>query len=83
MVFAVQQGVLVPCDRLTFDNQGPVPERPINVNPGLTFCSVFVFFHSYALLRVKVCVTITISRSKGSTVFCNVELHVLRRQNLA
>ena len=25
-LFAVQQGVLVPCDRLTFDNQGPVPE---------------------------------------------------------
>ena len=43
-LFAVQQGVLVPCDRRTFDNQGPVPERPINVNPGLTFCSVFVFY---------------------------------------
>ena len=42
--FAVQQGVLVPCDRLTFHNQGLVPERPINVNPGLKFCSVFVFY---------------------------------------
>ena len=25
------------------DNQGPVPERPISVNPGLKFCSVSVF----------------------------------------
>ena len=23
---------------------GPVPERPISVNPGLKFCSVFVFY---------------------------------------
>ena len=25
-------------------HQGVVPERPINVNPGLKFCSLFVFF---------------------------------------
>ena len=25
-------------------DQGPVPERPISINPGLKFCSVFVFY---------------------------------------
>ena len=43
----------------------------------------FGILHSYALLRVTFCVIITISRSKGSTVFCNLELHVLRRENRA
>ena len=28
---------------------GPVPARPISVNPGLKFCSVFIFFDSYVL----------------------------------
>ena len=27
-----------------YDIQGPVPERPISVNLGLKFCSVFVFY---------------------------------------
>ena len=26
------------------EGQGPVPERPISINPGLKFCSVFVFY---------------------------------------
>ena len=30
--------------------------------------------HSYALPRVTFCVIITVSRSKGSTVFCTLEL---------
>ena len=38
----------------------------------------FCILHSCALLRVTFCVIITVSRSKGSTVFCNLELHVLR-----
>ena len=42
---------------------GPFPERPIRVNPGFTFCFVFVILHSYALLRVTFCVIITVSRS--------------------
>jgi len=25
-------------------NRGPVSERPISTNPGLKFCSVFVFY---------------------------------------
>ena len=43
----------------------------------------FCFLRSYALLRVTFCVIITASRSKGSTVFCNLELHVVRRENRA
>ena len=27
------------------DSEGPVSERPISANPGLEFCSVFLFFH--------------------------------------
>ena len=59
--------------------QGPVPERSISVNPGLKFC----ILHSYALLRVTFCVITTVSRSKGLAVFCNLKLHVLRRENRA
>ena len=37
----------------TYAVQGPVPLRPISANPGLKFCSLFVFtFLLYALLRV-------------------------------
>ena len=43
----------------------------------------FGILHSYALLRVTFCVVITVSRIKGSTVFSNLELHVLRRENRA
>ena len=28
----------------TEKDQGPIPERPISVNPGLKFCSIFVFY---------------------------------------
>ena len=47
---------------------GPVPERPISINPGFKFCSIFCILHSYALLWVTFCVIITVSHSKGSTV---------------
>ena len=43
----------------------------------------FCILRSCALLRVTFCVIITVSRSKGSTVFCNLELLVLRRENRA
>ena len=43
--------------RTTFlTDQGPVPERPISVNPELKFCLLFCISHSYALLRVTLCV---------------------------
>ena len=29
---------------LAYWNEGPIPERPININPGLKFCSMFVFY---------------------------------------
>ena len=38
--------------------------------------------HFYALLGVVFCVIITVSRSKGWTVFCKLELHALRQENL-
>ena len=46
-----------------------VPGRPISVNPGLKVLFHVCMLHSYALLRVTFCVTITVSRSEGSTVF--------------
>ena len=62
--------------------QDPLPERPISANPGLKFCPTFLYLPSYVLLRVTFCVIITISRSKGSTACCKLELHVLRQENL-
>ena len=59
---------------------GPVPERLISAYPGLKFCSVFCIFPTYALLGVTFCVIITVSRSKGLTAFCKLELHVLRQK---
>ena len=45
----------------------------------LNFVLFFFFIlHSYALLTVTICVNITVSHSKGPTVFCNLKLHVLR-----
>ena len=38
----------------------------------------FLYLSSYTLLRVKPCVIITVSQSKGLTVFSKLELHVLR-----
>ena len=63
-------------------SQGPVPKRRISANPGLKIHSVFVL-PSCVLLRVRFCVIITFSRRKGTTVFCKLELHVLRHENLA
>ena len=63
--------------------QCTVPDMLISVNPGLKFCSAFCILHSYALLRVTFCVITTVSHSKGSTVYCNLELHVLRWENHA
>ena len=62
--------------------QDPVPERPISANPGIKFCSTFCIYY-YVLLRGTFCVIITISRGKGSTACCKLELHVLRQENLA
>ena len=55
--------------------KGPGPERPISANPELKFCSVV------PLLRVPFCSIITVYQSKGSTIFCELELHVLRQEN--
>ena len=32
---------------------GPVPARPISVNPELNFCSVFIFFDSLVLFTLS------------------------------
>ena len=45
---------------------GRVPERPISANPGLKFCSVFVFFPSFVLLRLTFCVIFAVSGIEGS-----------------
>ena len=74
---------MIILELIFFTLQDQVPERLISVNPRLKFCSVFVFYIPIVLLRVTFCVTITVSRSKGSTVFCNLELHVLRQENHA
>ena len=58
----------------------PIPEKPISANPGLKFLfsccilSSFVFSNNFCFHPV--------SWSEGSTVFCNLELHVLRQENL-
>ena len=54
-------GTRDPCSTV----QGPVPERPISANPGLKFCSIFVFYLAMNFLRVTFCVIVTVSRSKG------------------
>ena len=71
----LESGIQVPLKKKK--NQGPVPKRPISVNPGLKFCSVLVL-HFYVLPRVTFCAIIAVSRSKGSTVFCNLELPALK-----
>jgi len=53
--------------------QGPVPERPISANPDLNFAPL--------LLRVPFCSIITVYQSRRSTIFCKLELHVLRQEN--
>ena len=43
--FAVTTAVLVQLfNQPSFSVLGLVPERPIGANPGLKFCSVFVFY---------------------------------------
>ena len=62
----------------------PDPEMPISVNPGLKFWFVFLLYISMHYLgSAAFCVIISVSRSKGSTVLLNLELHVLRRENCA
>ena len=64
--------------------QCPVPERPITVALIQDYNFVlFCILPSYALLRVTFCVIMTVSQSEGTTVFCKLELHVLRQENLA
>ena len=73
-----------PDPLLNQTNQCPVPERLISANPGLKFCSVLIcILPSYVLLIVTLCVIISVSRSKGSTVLCKLELHVFVQENLA
>ena len=62
---------------------GQVPERPINPNPGLKFCSTFCIYLPMHCFKVTYFVIIPISRRKGSTVCCKLQLHVLRLENLA
>ena len=60
-----------PMKRQKTNSLGPVHERLISANPGLKLHSVFCILPFYVLLRLTFCVIITVSRSKGSTVFCN------------
>ena len=62
---------------------GPVLERPISVNPVLKILFRFCIVPSYVLLKVIFCVIITVSRSKGLTVFCKLELHIFRQEKFA
>ena len=62
--------------------KGPVPERPISANLGLKFCfTLILYLPSYTLPSVTFCVIISFFffRSKGTTVLCKLELHVLTR----
>ena len=51
---------------------GPVPKRPISVNPGLKFCAVFVFYLPVYCSRLAFCVIIIahygISESRLNTI---------------
>ena len=62
-----------------------VPENLISINPGLKlkFCSTLCIYSvpPYALLRVTICVVITVSQSEGSTVYCKLELQGHRQEN--
>ena len=55
--------------------QGPVPEKSVSTNPVVKIVFHFCIIPSYALLGVTFCVIIT-------AVFCKLELHVLRQENL-
>ena len=56
---------------LAYWNQGPIPERPISINPGFKFCSVFVFYIPMYYLWQHFVLSGSIIL-KGSTVFCNL-----------
>ena len=43
----------------------------------------FYILPFYVLLRITFCVIIIVSRSKDTTTFCKLKLHVLSQQNLA
>ena len=63
---------------------GPVPARPISLNPELNFCSVFIFFDSlvlFTLSNILYC-HYCISELKLKSAFCELELHDLRQENL-
>ena len=62
---------------------GPVSERPNSANPGFKIWFHFLYIPSYVLLRVTFCIINSFFRSQGTTVFCKLELHVLRQENLA
>ena len=66
---------------LAYWDQGPIPERPISINPGFKFCSVFVFYIPMYCLWQHFVFSGSIIL-KGSTVFCSM-LHVLRWENCA
>ena len=57
--------------RQKINSLGPVHARLISANPGLKFYSIVCILPSRVLLRLTFWVIITVSWSKGSTVFCN------------
>ena len=67
---------------LAYWDEGRIPERPISINPGFKFCSVFVFYIPMYCLWQHFVFSGSIIL-KGSTVFCNLQLHVLRWENRA
>ena len=62
--------------------QGPVPEGRLARIQDLNFVSFFVSYILMHFLGYHSVLSL-LSRSKGSSVFCNLELHVLRRENVA
>ena len=56
---------------LAYWDEGRIPERPISINPGFKFCSVFVFYTPMYCLWQHFVLSGSIIL-KGSTVFCNL-----------
>ena len=55
--------------RVAYYPQGPVPERSISANPGLTFCFPFcIYLSMHCSAVVTFFVVITVSQNKGSTL---------------
>ena len=61
------------------NKSGPGSWKPISITPGLKFCSVFVF---YILIHFVLSLLYLIV-IRCSAVFCNLELHVFRQENIA